>query len=143
MVLVHAANAELRSGRVAEEDAHEAAVATVLLATAMVRVLMGSGAHGDVGPACAGGVRREEHASRRRAGRTVTRASVCRETAAPPRTPGHRLAHVSVGAAIGLGAVLGLAIGIVVSVATGVPLAPEAGLVLGALVGWLSRRNRP
>ena len=54
---------------------------------------------------------------------------------------GHRLAHVSVGAAIGLGAVLGLAIGIVVSVATDVPLAPEAGLVLGALVGWLSRRK--
>jgi len=48
---------------------------------------------------------------------------------------------VSVGAAIGLGAVLGLAIGIVVSVATDVPFAPEAGLVLGALVGWFSRRN--
>jgi len=27
-----------------------------------------------------------------------------------------------------------------VSVTTDVPLAPEAGLVLGALVGWLSRR---
>jgi hypothetical protein len=49
---------------------------------------------------------------------------------------------VSVGAAIALGAVLGLAIGIVVSVATAVPLAPEAGLVLGGLVGWFSRRNR-
>ena len=60
----------------------------------------------------------------------------------PTEETGHRLAHVSVGAAIGLGALLGLAIGIVVSVATDVPLAPEAGLVLGALSGWLSRRNR-
>jgi hypothetical protein len=50
---------------------------------------------------------------------------------------------VSVAAAIGLGAVLGLAIGIVVTVATELPLAPEAGLVLGALVGWLVRRDRP
>jgi uncharacterized membrane protein (Fun14 family) len=49
---------------------------------------------------------------------------------------------VSVGAAIGLGALLGLAIGIAVSVASDVPLAPEAGLVVGALVGWSSRRNR-
>jgi hypothetical protein len=49
---------------------------------------------------------------------------------------------VSVGAAIGVGALLGVALGIVVSVSTDLPLAPEAGLVLGALVGWLSRRNR-
>jgi len=49
---------------------------------------------------------------------------------------------VSVGAAIALGAVLGLALGIVVSVTTDLPLAPEAGLVLGALVGWLLRRKR-
>jgi hypothetical protein len=49
---------------------------------------------------------------------------------------------VSVGTAIALGAVLGLALGIVVSVATDIPLAPEVGLVLGALVGWLSRRDR-
>jgi hypothetical protein len=48
---------------------------------------------------------------------------------------------MSVGAAIALGAVLGLALGILVSVTTDVPLAPEAGLVLGALVGWLSRRK--
>jgi hypothetical protein len=48
---------------------------------------------------------------------------------------------VSVAAAIALGAVLGLAVGIVVSVSTDVPLAPEAGLVLGALVGWLARRH--
>jgi hypothetical protein len=37
--------------------------------------------------------------------------------------------------AIALGAVLGLALGIIVSVTTDVPFAPEAGLVLGALVG--------
>ena len=45
------------------------------------------------------------------------------------------------GVAIALGAVLGLALGILVSVVTDVPLAPEAGLVLGALVGWLTRRD--
>jgi hypothetical protein len=49
---------------------------------------------------------------------------------------------MSVGIAIGLGAVLGLALGIVVSVTTEVPFAPEVGLVLGGLVGWLSRRER-
>ena len=49
---------------------------------------------------------------------------------------------MSVGATITLGAVLGLALGIVVSVITDIPLAPEAGLVLGALVGWLTRRDR-
>ena len=46
---------------------------------------------------------------------------------------------MSIGAAIAFGAVVGLAIGIVVSVTTDVPLAPEAGLLLGALVGFLSR----
>jgi hypothetical protein len=46
-----------------------------------------------------------------------------------------------VGAAIGLGAGLGLGLGIAVSLTTDVPLAPEAGLVLGALLGWLSRRR--
>jgi hypothetical protein len=39
-----------------------------------------------------------------------------------------------------VGAVIGLALGILVSLTTDVPLAPEAGLVLGALVGWLSLR---
>jgi hypothetical protein len=34
-----------------------------------------------------------------------------------------------------------LAIGVVVSVTTDFPLAPGAGLLLGALVGWLSRRK--
>jgi len=47
---------------------------------------------------------------------------------------------MSVRAAIGLGAVLGLALGIVVSLTTDVPFAPEVGLVLRALLGWLSRR---
>jgi hypothetical protein len=50
---------------------------------------------------------------------------------------------VSVGATIALGAVLGLALGIIVSVTTEVPIAPEAGLVLGGVVGWLSRRTAP
>jgi hypothetical protein len=52
-----------------------------------------------------------------------------------------RLAPVSVASAIGLGAVIGLALGIVVSVSTDLPLAPEVGLVLGGLVGWLARRR--
>jgi hypothetical protein len=48
---------------------------------------------------------------------------------------------MSVSVAIGLGAVLGLAIGIVVGVISDIPFAPEAGLVFGALVGWLARRD--
>ena len=39
-----------------------------------------------------------------------------------------------------VGAVAGLVLGILVGVTTDVPLAPEGGLALGALVGWLSRR---
>jgi cobalamin synthase len=39
-----------------------------------------------------------------------------------------------------VGAVIGLALGVLVSVTTHVPLAPEAGLVLGALAGWLAHR---
>jgi uncharacterized membrane protein len=50
---------------------------------------------------------------------------------------------MSDGAASALGAVTGLALGILVSVITDLPLAPEAGLVLGALIGWLSRRDGP
>lgn len=50
-------------------------------------------------------------------------------------------AAVSTGAAIAVGAAIGLALGIGVSVATELPLAPEVGLALGALVGWLSRRD--
>jgi hypothetical protein len=49
---------------------------------------------------------------------------------------------MSTGAAIGVGAVTGLALGGLLSVTTDVPLAPEVGLVLGALVGWRSRRGR-
>jgi hypothetical protein len=49
---------------------------------------------------------------------------------------------MSVGVAIALGGVIGLALGILVSVTTDVPLAPEAGVVLGAIIGWLSRRDR-
>ena len=48
---------------------------------------------------------------------------------------------MSVGAAIAVGAVTGLALGILVSVTTDVPLAPEVGLALGALVGWLLGRD--
>jgi hypothetical protein len=43
---------------------------------------------------------------------------------------------------IAVGAAVGLALGILVAVATDVPLAPEAGLLLGALVGWSVRRER-
>ena len=53
-----------------------------------------------------------------------------------------RLAQVSMGAAIGIGAVVGLALGILVSVTTELPLAPEVGLALGALLGWRLRRER-
>ena len=48
---------------------------------------------------------------------------------------------MSIGAAIAIGAVTGLALGIVVSLATDVPLAPEIGLLLGALAGWLLRKE--
>jgi hypothetical protein len=51
------------------------------------------------------------------------------------------LSRMPVGAAIAVGAVIGLALGILVSVTTDIPRAPEAGLVLGALAGWLSRRS--
>jgi len=36
-----------------------------------------------------------------------------------------------------VGAAIGVVIGILVSVTTHVPFAPEAGLLLGALGGWL------
>ncbi len=40
------------------------------------------------------------------------------------------------------GAVVGLAVGILLSVTTDVPFAPEAGLLVGALLGWVSVRLR-
>jgi len=49
---------------------------------------------------------------------------------------------MSVAAATAIGAILGLALGILVSVSSDIPFAPEIGLVLGALVGWLARRRR-
>ena len=49
---------------------------------------------------------------------------------------------MSVGATVAVGAVLGLLLGIVVSVASDLPYAPEGGLVLGTLLGWLWRRKR-
>ena len=39
-----------------------------------------------------------------------------------------------------VGAVIGLAVGVLVSVTTDLPLAPEAGLLIGLFVGWLVRR---
>ena len=39
------------------------------------------------------------------------------------------------------GAALGLVVGIAVSVATDLPLAPEIGLALGLLGGWLLSRR--
>jgi hypothetical protein len=39
-----------------------------------------------------------------------------------------------------VGAVIGLGLGVGVSIVTDIPLAPEAGLLIGLLVGWLSRR---
>ena len=44
--------------------------------------------------------------------------------------------------AIVLGAAVGLVLGVLISLTTDVPLAPEVGLVLGAVVGWLLRRDR-
>jgi len=48
---------------------------------------------------------------------------------------------MSRGAIAAVGAGIGLGLGIVVSVATDIPLAPEVGAVLGALGGWVSRRD--
>jgi hypothetical protein len=48
---------------------------------------------------------------------------------------------VSPVAAIAVGAAIGLVVGVLVSVITDLPLAPEAGLLLGGLAGWLIRRG--
>jgi hypothetical protein len=48
---------------------------------------------------------------------------------------------MSVGAAIATGAAIGVVVGILVAVATDVPLAPEGGLAIGALLGWLAGRG--
>ena len=45
------------------------------------------------------------------------------------------------GTTIAIGAVTGLVLGILVSVSTDVPLAPEGGVLLGALAGWLTGRK--
>lgn len=47
------------------------------------------------------------------------------------------------GAAMGVGAVCGVVLGIIVSATTDVPLAPEGGLLLGLLAGWLYGRRQP
>ncbi|HEY1238063.1 MAG TPA: hypothetical protein VH329_04515 [Solirubrobacterales bacterium] len=47
---------------------------------------------------------------------------------------------MSTGAAIAVGGGVGLVIGILIAVATDLPLAPEGGLIVGLLAGWLVRR---
>ena len=48
---------------------------------------------------------------------------------------------MGIGVAIAIGALVGLALGILVSATTDLPLAPEAGLLLGVLIAWLSQRE--
>lgn len=48
---------------------------------------------------------------------------------------------MSTGGAIAVGAGVGLLLGILVSITTDIPLAPEVGLLIGGLAGWLSRRS--
>jgi hypothetical protein len=43
--------------------------------------------------------------------------------------------------AVVIGALVGLALGILVSVATDFPLAPELGVLLGGVAGWLYQRK--
>jgi hypothetical protein len=49
---------------------------------------------------------------------------------------------LSLAAVVAVGAAIGLAVGIVVGFATDLPLAPEAGLLLGGLIAWAWRRRR-
>jgi hypothetical protein len=46
---------------------------------------------------------------------------------------------VSTGASIAVGGGVGLVIGVLIAVLTDLPLAPEGGLVVGLLAGWLLR----
>jgi len=48
---------------------------------------------------------------------------------------------LSPGVAIAAGAAIGVVAGILVAIATDLPLAPEAGVVLGGLIGWLVSRG--
>ena len=41
-----------------------------------------------------------------------------------------------------IGAVIGLGLGVLVSVTTDMPFATEAGLLVGALIGWLAASAR-
>lgn len=50
------------------------------------------------------------------------------------------MGDLSTGATIAVCAVIGVTLGILVSVITDLPLAPEAGLLLGVLAGWLLSR---
>jgi hypothetical protein len=43
---------------------------------------------------------------------------------------------MSVGPGIAVGVVIGLGLGILASATTDVPLAPEIGVAVGALLGW-------
>jgi hypothetical protein len=48
---------------------------------------------------------------------------------------------MSAAPSIGIGAVAGFALGVLVGVSTDLPLAPEAGALLGVLGGWLLGRK--
>lgn len=62
-------------------------------------------------------------------------------TATSEWAPGAAISSAPMSTTTAAGAVIGLALGIGVSLTTEIPLAPEGGLALGALVGWLWRRD--
>lgn len=68
-------------------------------------------------------------------------ARLSQSRAAGARCAERTLARMGTGAVVAIGAVVGLALGILVGVTTDLPLAPEVGLVLGGLLGWLARRG--
>jgi uncharacterized membrane protein len=80
--------------------------------------------------------RTSDQGTRAQAQEKIGRGALLQDRARP------RLTRVSTGAAVAVGAVFGLVLGIVVGVVTDLPLAPEVGLALGALAGWLVRRGR-